>query len=341
MARSDDDQNQQAVLRAFAKQIEWCAGLGSPFTARLLTVLADDIAGGGISADFVRAWPGDPIADALALRIAGALHALVLTETAPAPVACYPPHAATMEQLRPIVPTAVEEHRSFIQTFLSIVPQTNEVGRSGVLVGGFLQIAEETGLPLRLLEFGASAGLNTVWDRYHYQFGAAEWGDRQSAVRITPHWEGQLPVLNDPVQVVERFACDLDRQLNLRTLLNVFGSGRTFGPTNANGCPDWKAPSAWRASMVQELTEPRRRLGQSKAARTCQSEGNRPLPFHHVAISCCTDSGGHPGEPSARRRPSYGSCALGLAASSSHQIPNLGQSRALPCGRARMKFARP
>ena len=135
--------------------------MGSPFTARLLTVLADDIAAGGISADFVRAWPGDPIADALALRMAGALHALVLAETARGLVACYPPHAATMEQLRSIVPTAVEEHRGFIQTFLSSTPQTNEVGRSDVLVGGFLQIAEETGLPLRLLEIGASAGLNT------------------------------------------------------------------------------------------------------------------------------------------------------------------------------------
>ncbi len=207
MARSDDDQNQQAVLRAFAKRIEWCAGLGSPFTARLLTVLADDIAAGGISADFVRAWPGDPIADALALRMAGALHALVLAETARGLVACYPPHAATMEQLRSIVPTAVEEHRGFIQTFLSSTPQTNEVGRSDVLVGGFLQIAEETGLPLRLLEIGASAGLNTVWDRYHYQFGAAEWGDRQSAVRIAPRWEGQLPALNAPLRQALRRRC--------------------------------------------------------------------------------------------------------------------------------------
>jgi hypothetical protein len=209
VARSEDDRNRQAVLNAFAKQIGWCEGLGSPFTARLLTVLAEDIAAGGINAELVRAWPGDPIANALALRMAGALHALVLTETAPALVACYPPHAATMEQLRSIVMPVVEEHRNHIRTFLSSAPQTNEVGRSGVLVGGFLQIAEETGLPLRLLEIGASAGLNAVWDRYHYQLGAADWGDRQSAVRIAPHWEGPLPPLDAPVQVIERFACDM------------------------------------------------------------------------------------------------------------------------------------
>src|SRR5271157_1068300 len=105
--RSDDDQNLQAVLGAFAKQIGWCESLGSPFTARLLTVLAGDIAAGGISADLVRAWPGDPVADALALRMAGALHALALTETAPALIACYPLHDATTEQLGAVVTRVV------------------------------------------------------------------------------------------------------------------------------------------------------------------------------------------------------------------------------------------
>lgn len=42
--------------------------------------------------------------------------------------------------------------------------QTNERGRSGSLLGGFLLIAQRTGLPLRLLEIGSSAGLNLCWD---------------------------------------------------------------------------------------------------------------------------------------------------------------------------------
>ena len=206
---SNDEQNRQAVLGAFAKQVAWCESLGSLFTARLLTVLADDIAAGGISAELVRAWPGDPVADALALRMAAALHALALRETSPDLLTCYPPHAATIEQLRSVLPRVMEEHRNTIQTFMSSAPQTNEVGRSGVLVGGFLQIAKETGLPLRLLEIGASAGLNAVWDRYHYKFGAADWGDRQSAVRIAPRWEGPLPPLDARVRVIERLACDM------------------------------------------------------------------------------------------------------------------------------------
>jgi hypothetical protein len=206
---SDDDRDRQAVLNAFAKQIGWCESLGSPFTARVLTILRDDIAAGGASAELGRAWPGDPVADALALRMAAALHALALAESAPALVPCYPPSAATTEQLRPVVLDAVREHQSAIRAFLSSPPQTNEVGRSGVLVGGFLQIAKETALPLRLLEIGASAGLNAIWDRYHYHIGAVGWGDPQSPVRISPSWEGPSPPIDAPIRVIERLACDI------------------------------------------------------------------------------------------------------------------------------------
>jgi hypothetical protein len=206
---SDDDRDRQAVLSAFAKQIGWCESLGSPFTARVLTILRDDIAAGGVSAELARAWPGDPVADALALRMAAGLHALALAESAPALVPCYPPSAAAIEQLRTVVLDAAWEHQSAIRAFLSSPPQTNEVGRSGVLVGGFLQIAKETALPLRLLEIGASAGLNAIWDRYHYHIGAVGWGDPQSPVRISPSWEGPSPPIDAPVRVIERLACDI------------------------------------------------------------------------------------------------------------------------------------
>jgi hypothetical protein len=205
----DYAQNRQAVLAAFSKQIG-CELLGSPFTAQVLTILAEDIAADGISAELASSWRGDPLVDALALRMAGALHALVLMGSHDALVACYPPNpAAPGEQLRSALLTAVGAHRSYIHAFLTSPPQTNEVGRSGVLLGGFLQIAKDTGLPLRLLEIGASAGLNSVWDRYHYRLSGAEWGDRRSAVRIAPDWQGPLPPLEAPLRVIERRASDL------------------------------------------------------------------------------------------------------------------------------------
>src|ERR1700722_3455371 len=80
MSSSDRDQDLQKVLDAFDKQIGWCEKLASPFTAGLLTILRDDIAAAGATAELARAWPGHPVADALALRMAGALHGLALTD---------------------------------------------------------------------------------------------------------------------------------------------------------------------------------------------------------------------------------------------------------------------
>lgn len=197
------------TLAAFRTQIDWCERLGSPFTARLLSLLADDLAAGGDTTASLADWPGDPTADALPLRVAGALHALVLTDAAPALAALYPPHAADPARLRPVLLEALSQHRETVGGFLALPPQTNEVGRSAVLLGGYLQIAHETGLPLRLLEIGASAGLNTVWDRYHYRLGDATWGAPDSPVRLAPDWKGPLPPLAADLRVAERQACDI------------------------------------------------------------------------------------------------------------------------------------
>jgi hypothetical protein len=207
---NDRDQRRAAALAAFAKQVGWCESLGSPFTAQVLAALAADISAGGPAAELVNDWPGDPVADALALRMAASLHALALTEAAPDLAACYPPRAAaSAEHLRTLLPAVISQHRTFIEGFIASPPQTNEVGRSGVLLGGFLEIADRSGLPLRLLEIGASAGLNTVWDCYHYQLADAEWGDAASAVRIAPAWRGPLPPLGAKLRVAERRACDI------------------------------------------------------------------------------------------------------------------------------------
>ncbi|MBP7000005.1 DUF2332 family protein [Amaricoccus sp.] len=69
-----------AARAAFRRQAEFCAELGSPFTARLCALAAERLAPGGAVADRVLGWSGDPSnrADALPLRFAGALHALVV-----------------------------------------------------------------------------------------------------------------------------------------------------------------------------------------------------------------------------------------------------------------------
>jgi len=70
--------------------------------------------------------------------------------------------------------------------------QTNEVARSSALQRGFAVVARRAGLPLALVEVGASAGLNLVGDRYRYTYGAIELGDPASEVLIDCRLRGDL-----------------------------------------------------------------------------------------------------------------------------------------------------
>lgn len=97
-----------------------------------------------------------------------------------------------------------------MEGILASPPQTNEIGRSAVLLGGFLETARATGgKPMRLFEVGASAGLNQLWDQYRYDLGeAARWGDLASPVAVRAEWTGPLPPLDAPVAIAGRAASD-------------------------------------------------------------------------------------------------------------------------------------
>ena len=57
------------------------------------------------------------------------------------------------------------------------------------MLGGFLEIARRTGLTLRLLEVGASAGLNLRFDSYRYELGDERWGPAWASTAI--RWSGR------------------------------------------------------------------------------------------------------------------------------------------------------
>jgi hypothetical protein len=85
--------------------------------------------------------------------------------------------------------------------------QTNEPARCAALLGGFIETARTTGLPLRLLEVGASAGLNLAFDRYRYELADARWGPGDSPVTIRAALTGRPP-LDTPLEVASRAGCD-------------------------------------------------------------------------------------------------------------------------------------
>lgn len=198
-----------SVRSHFRAQAAACARLGSPFTAQLLDITVDCLDEAGAVGRTILNWRGDPKADALALRLAGGLHALALSGMAPCLAAVYPGGARANDPaaLRAALFSSLEAHAASILTFLERPPQTNEVARATVLLGGFLTIAAETRLPMRLCEIGASAGLNLHWNAYAYHLGEATWGSADAPLRLTTAWRGPLPPLV-PVEVRSRRGCD-------------------------------------------------------------------------------------------------------------------------------------
>jgi hypothetical protein len=204
-----------ALVRAFNLQADACDVFGSPFSAALLRLAVQTSLADGPLARLLSPWSQrstrDLMAAAVPLRWLGCLHDLVLAEASPALGAAYPTpvrigDADAAWAAADAAMTALPER---FAAFLDHEPQTNEVRRSACLLPGFLTLAAETRLPLRLFEIGASAGLNQFWDRFHYDLGACgAWGDAGASVRLETRWTGPPPPLDAPVAVVSRAACD-------------------------------------------------------------------------------------------------------------------------------------
>jgi hypothetical protein len=197
------------IAENFHQQADGTLDLGSPFTALVCRLLADRLEPGSQFARRIGEWRGNPRYDALALRSIGGLHALARSGRCPSLTAAYPPNPTDPDQLWSAIETALVDNDAFLTAYLDSPPQTNEVARSNVILGGCLIIAQLTGLPLQLFEIGSSAGLNLSFDRYQYDLGVGHWGATDAAVRIASHWEGNPPPLDTSLVVVERAGCDI------------------------------------------------------------------------------------------------------------------------------------
>jgi hypothetical protein len=209
------------MIEAFRLQAQFCGTMGSPLYAELLTRSAEDIERGGPVARVLDGWSGLPVPDAVVLRLLGAVHRLVLDGTVPELARHFPSAGGA-----PVWPAAweafvhvVETHAPVLRAALNRHVQTNEVRRSGALLGGFLTVAAARRLPLRVLEIGSSAGLNLLWDHYRYEvvqhLGETlapprhVWGDPESPVLVRSEWDGPLDVFDATASVVERAGCDV------------------------------------------------------------------------------------------------------------------------------------
>jgi hypothetical protein len=200
----------------------------SPLYERLSFGIAQDPELLGIAA---HAQSGQPVPN----LFLAAVHFLLLQDRQHPLAAFYP-------SLSPATPLAADpypsfrsfclEHRGRILELLSVrLVQTNEVRRCACLLPAFAVVAAHGhGRPLALVEIGASAGLNLLWDRYGYDYGTGRrYGDPRSPVQIAckllsarrPPLPAEFPIIItrigidlNPIDV-----CDPDAALWLRALV--------------------------------------------------------------------------------------------------------------------------
>lgn len=174
---------------AFRQQAAFCAAMDAPITARVCAALADALSRDSETGRRTLDWPGEPIPDALPLRLVGGLHALARTRIDPDLRALF----AGEGEPQAILTRVLVDHDAALLPWLDGPPQTNEPMRSGVLMAGLLAVANAHGPAVELLEIGSSAGLNLLIDRYRFDLGGVTVGPEDAAVTIRPDWRGPPP----------------------------------------------------------------------------------------------------------------------------------------------------
>jgi hypothetical protein len=176
------DQARERLAARFRRQAGTAIQRGSPLYVELLERTADDVERGGAAWRLLAGRAGEPRGSALPLRLMAAAHRLVLAGEAPELAPYYPSAGGTRPPADswPAFERLLEQRAGELDALVDRPLQTNEVGRCAALVLGFATVARETGLPLSLLEVGASAGLNLNWHRYRY----GDAGPRDSPVRL-------------------------------------------------------------------------------------------------------------------------------------------------------------
>ncbi len=206
-----------ALLQAFERQEAWCAAF-SPFSSRVLRRSGLWLQTDAAALAAFEGVAADPLAAAVALRWLGALHHLALRGLPPW-AGLWPPapgaEVAGDEALDSAVRAAWYQQAEHVHAALAGPPQTNEVQRSAALLPGLLHVAARTGLPLVLLEIGASAGLNLWCDRYRHAHADAHgqplwaWGTAAAPLTLRSEWRGRAPSeAGADLRVAHRGGCD-------------------------------------------------------------------------------------------------------------------------------------
>jgi hypothetical protein len=196
------------VREAIRWQADHAAKAFAPNTARVVRAELAVLDTGTELARRMNAWPGLSLEDAMPLRVAGALHWLVLSGTDERLAAVYAGELTDQAAVDALVVELAKTYDAVLSPWLDSPPQTNEAGRSASIVAGLLWLARRLGPKFELNEIGASAGVNTMIERYRYDLGGVRVGPADSPMVLRPEWRGPPPPAGE-IEIVAIHGADL------------------------------------------------------------------------------------------------------------------------------------
>ena len=199
------------MLRALLQQAESCRSLGSAMYCDLFTDLGADYADGGRTYALLAGRSLRPVHDAVPLRLAGAIHRVVLQGKDDRLARHYPSVGGKPgEDFTADFIGYMRDHLEDVEAGLATQVQTNEVGRSVVhlmLSHWLTTLGIEQ---FTLLEIGASAGLNLNFDQFYACFGQLRMGDPTSSLRFMGDWFSNAPnVPRNGATATHKRGCDV------------------------------------------------------------------------------------------------------------------------------------
>ena len=200
-----------ALTAVLDTHIEVARADGSPFYVRLLELMRDDAVSDGPTRTALAGHERDRVDEWDSFRLLAGVHRMVLAGEANGLRAHYPSTGGDgdADAAWPAIRSLIEAASPELLEALAHPLQTNAPSRAKALVGAFCYVAQHTGQPLRLLELGASAGLNLRLDKFRYEQNGATFGPRDSPVRFVDFLTGGMPPLAHGFEVAERSGCDL------------------------------------------------------------------------------------------------------------------------------------
>jgi hypothetical protein len=195
------------IILGIKFQAEHCRRNDAPVTARIIEAQLALMHGDSMCGQRIASWPGLPLEDAMPLRLAGGFHHLLLTGDDDRLVQVYRGKVTNQLEVDAIVAAVTADHDARLLPWLDGPPQTNEAGRSASFMAGLFWLSEKIGSRFELNELGASAGINTMMERYHYDLGGVTTGPQNSPMQIKPEWRGDPPP-KAPVEIISTKGCD-------------------------------------------------------------------------------------------------------------------------------------